>query len=1007
MKTQTIRQRLLRSTMFGGAALLALTAVPAMTLLAPTTAMAQSQTGSLRVTVTDGAGQPLVGAAVKVASADSLISRSAVTDEQGRARLTGLDPATNYTVEVTASGHDAFIASSVAVVSGRELAVGYALGAATLDDVIVTGASLAAVDVTSATVGTTLTLDIVESLPTGRSYQSYLQLVPGVMPSSGGNPASRSGSNYADMGGVIGQSTDNVYYLDGVDVTDHTSGTFGTNFNSEIIQEQQALVGGVPAEFGGGSGLISSVISKSGSNEWSGSVNYYLQNDGLVAQDEHNTSKGFSTYDTAFTFGGPILKDSLWFFSSYQKTYREDEVVNPNTGALVRTVEREAEYAFLKATWQITDNDRVTAVYFSDPTEISGSALSTTLNNRDSAIKQGGENYKVDYTRSWGDFLFNAYMFKHEGELSTIAADQSIRNTVTFQNTSTTNVQRALGGLGSNLETFRNREEIGLNLEYYLDTTFGSHTVKGGYSSTENVYEEDSTVPGGATYTSISTVNSGVTFSDVTTGTGWTARSIATEDRARILGVINGSADRAYYLTLLDSNNDGAVSVGELDAYRFTSTADNPYGQVNSYRSFRAQNAPYSVSVEGTSFYLQDSWTLNQLTINAGVRAERWVHNDSAGNELFTFDWEYAPRLSAVYDMFGDGRTKVFGFVGRYYDPIRSDKTDFAGALTGPVSQEQMFLGDRWLTYRTRGGAVIRDSIFAPSTKTPYTDEMMLGASTTFGSDIVLSTSITSRKTRDIFEDFDLAVYSDPNGDPDEGHAHEGSSLYLPLSYFGLTSIPTNVNYVLGTLPGGKRDYLGFEVTLQKFKTDNWQGMISYTNNDAWGNTSSDASADFAGDAIFLDPRAPNVWAPSPGSIRHQIKAFASYEFDFGLEVSSVFNWNSGALYTPGYASFSRYLPEQVEDAYEFEGITANWVAPNSIGSAQAPSYYTLDMRLKYVKEMPVGDVEFFLDVFNVLNQQSATSEMSLVAGNGVYDLGEADNWVAPRRAYLGVRYAF
>src|SRR3546814_10281505 len=62
-----------------------------------------------------------------------------------------------------------------------------------LDTVVVTGTSLAAVDTTSAVVGTTLNLDIVESLPTGRTYQSYLQLVPCVKPSVDGNPSSKSG----------------------------------------------------------------------------------------------------------------------------------------------------------------------------------------------------------------------------------------------------------------------------------------------------------------------------------------------------------------------------------------------------------------------------------------------------------------------------------------------------------------------------------------------------------------------------------------------------------------------------------------------------------------------------------------------------------------------------------------------------------------------------------------------------------------------------------------------
>src|SRR3546814_20466675 len=98
-----------------------------------------------------------------------------------------------------------------------------------------------AVDTTSAVVGTTLTLDPVESLPTGRNYQSYLQIVPGVKPSSGGNPSSKSGVNYTDIGGNTGTSSDNVYYSDGVDVTDSTSAKFGPHINSATHPEHHVI----------------------------------------------------------------------------------------------------------------------------------------------------------------------------------------------------------------------------------------------------------------------------------------------------------------------------------------------------------------------------------------------------------------------------------------------------------------------------------------------------------------------------------------------------------------------------------------------------------------------------------------------------------------------------------------------------------------------------------------------------------------------------------------------
>ena len=1004
------REQLLAKTVLAGVASLGVPGmIAAGTVVFAPNALAQSQTGALSVTVRGDTGAPVSGATVKVSSPDSLVARTGVTGTDGSARIAGLDPATNYTIQIAASGFNTFNASNVAVVSGRDLSLGYALATAG-DVVVITGTSLAAVDVTSATVATTLNLETVEGLPTGRSYQSYLQLVPGVKPTSSGNPSSRSGVNYADVDGQTGASTDNVYYLDGVDVTDPRTGTFGANFNSEIIQEQQVLVGGVPAEYAGGSGLISRVITKSGSNEWHGSINYYFQNDGLVEDDKHQTSGGFDTYDTAVTLGGPIIQDTLWIFGSYQKKNRKDDVLDTTTGNILRSVENDAEYAFLKGTWQITPDDRLTATYFSDPTEISGSALATTLNNRDRARTQGGENYKIDYTRTWGDLLLNAYYFNHKGELTDSAADQSVRDNVGYRsNAGATLAQRSQGGLGANTESSRDREEYGINGEYYLDTDFGSHTFKAGYTFTTNTYFENGTVPGNVTYASLAAGSlpnptSWLTYSTGSgAATGYTARSVTSVDNARILTAVNANATAR---ASLDTNVSGTVTVDELNAMLLTNTAGNPYGNYNVYRALRTINGAYDVSSEGQTVYLQDTWTMDQLTVNAGLRAEKWEHFDSNGATSATFDWNVAPRLSLVYDLFGDGRTKVFGFAGRYYDPIRNDMSDFAGALTGPVDEEQINIKGTWVTFRTRGGATTPDALFSPNTKTPYTDEAMIGFETTIGQDIGLKITATNRKTRDIMEDFDLALYADPNGDTSTGHADANSFFYLPLSYFGYSSLP-NSNYVLGTLKGGKRDYNGLEVVLTKFKTDNWMAQASYTYNDASGNSNSDGNADYQGDWIALDPRAPNVYGTQAGNIEHLFKAFASYEFDFGLEVAGVFNWNSGAIYTPAEAISRRFFPPMADPAYEYGGVTDTYFLPGGVGSRTGPDYYTFDMRFKYTHELQFGEVEFFLDLFNVLNQQSATSVEKQIAGSGQYAFGQANAWVAPRRAYLGARFSF
>lgn len=972
-----------------------------------------AETGGLRISIADATGKPLAGATVKISSPSSLVTKTAVTEADGSVRVAGLDPATDYKVEVVAAGFSNFSADNVVVVSGQNLSLGYALGTGDIATVIVTHSRLAQVDTTSATVGTRLNLAIVESLPTARNYQSYLQLVPGVKPSASGNPSSKSGVNYADIGGATGTSSDNVYILDGVDVTDSNTGTFGSNINSEIIQEQQILTGGIPAEYAGGSGLVSKVITKSGSDEFHGSINYYLQNDRLVAKDKNNTSSGFSTYDAAVTLGGPIVKEKLWFFGSYQVKNRNTDVTDLS-GAAMRSVARDEKLGFLKFTWQPTPTDRLVASYFNDPTTISGSTSATTLNNRDFAQKQGGDNYKVDYTKDIDDLRLNLYGFSHKGEVSQVAADLSSTNNVAFRNASpaATIAQRSQGGGGSILDTERNRSEVGFSAEYFLDTgAMGNHTFKSGFSVSKNEYVEDSLVtgPDKARYSSIAAANSGVTFAEFV-GSGWAGtRSLVAGDIPRFITAINGSSDKAYYLSLLDTDKDGAVSTAEIQAYKFNSTTGNPTGQVNNYRIKEVQAAPYTVKATGKTFYLQDTWTLKQLTVSAGVRAEEWTHLDSKGDESAKFKWKLAPRLSTIYDLAGDGRSKVWGFVGRYYDPVRTNMSDFAGNLTGPVLDEQIYLGNKWLTFRTRGGPKTPDALISPSTKTPYTDEFMVGWATSLGKDYTVSASYTKRVTKDILEDYDLGLYSDPSltvGTAPEGYAAPGSKYYLPYSYFGYSSKP-NSNYVIGTLAGGKRDYQGIEVSLTKAKRDNWQGSASYTYNEAKGNTNSDSNADFQGDWVALDPRAPNAYGPQPGNIKHQLKAYGTYFLNNGLEFSGVFNWNSGVLYSRTQLVYGRNLPV-MDDPYLDGGTTDTFITKNSVGSETGPSYFTLDARLKYMLKLEGGHkVEVFLDAFNILDKQSATSHQPLVAGSGAYKFGQANAWVQPRRFYLGARYSF
>lgn len=965
---------------------------------------ALANSGGLRVKVTDTAGSPVAGAKVYVHTPDSLIKKTAVTDESGLVRILGLDPSSNYKVEISRDGYAPVTTEKVLVITGKSGDLSFQLGsaqaAANGTEVISVTGQRSTIDTRSAVVGQDLTLELVDSLPTGRNYQDYLQLVAGVKPSDSGNPSSKSGVNYSDIGGEAGTSTDNVYYLDGVNVTDNVSGFAGGDINSEIIQEQYVMTGAVPVEFEGGSGLVSRVTTKSGGNEFHGSVNYYKQADSMIADNKHRTMDSYSKYDTAVTLGGPIIEDKLWFFSSFQRKSRSDDVSNPNTNELMRSVKQTKDLGFIKLTGQITESDFVTASFFNDPLETTGTSDGTILNNRDYIQKQGGNKYYFAYQKNFDDLTLKAEYAFHKREVTTLAKDQAVRNQVAFAPgvTPPTAAQQQLGGRGSNFESFRDRKEFKLSAEYVLDAgAAGTHTFKSGVSSVKNADFQNDQFAGGEQYTSI---NQASTFAQFLAPKWQGSRAIAAADLTRIKDSIlsANNPNRASQLALLDLNKDGALSDAEVQTINFNSVAGNPNGAYNVYRIVEAQTAPVEMKIEGTNAFFQDTWELDKLTLNGGLRAEKWKHIDSNGNEIFTFGWDIAPRISAAYDVFGDGNTKITAFVGRYYDPIRGNMTDFAGNLSGPVLNEQIFINGNWLTFRTRGGATTPDALIAPSTKTPFTDEKLVGFAQNLTELLSIDFTYTERETSDLLEDYDLHLYTD---------TLKGSGLELPLSYFGYDELP-NSNYVIGTLAGGKRTYRGFETTLRKRKADGWQAMMSYTYNDAWGNTNSDSNADFQGDWEILDPRAPNQWGRQPGNIQHQFKLAGSYEFESGLEFGVVYNWSSGMIYSKTTLISGRHLPVQAGAETTQLGYKTAWLQPYNLGAFKGPSYGRLDLRAKYTIDFSeMYELEMFVDIKNVLDDQAATAHEDLEAG-GIYGaFGTANNWQDPRSIFVGARLSF
>lgn len=987
--------------------------------LGPPAAAQVTSTGSVQVIVVDSGDARLPGVTVTASAPDVVTTRTAVTDETGVALLTGLAPSARYTVVASLQGFQDFRQENVLVRSGQTVTLQVTLPLAGVTEAITVSAESPLIDVTSATTGADITLQLTESLPTGRSYQSYLQMVPGVMPdsfSSPGNPASKSGINYSDIGGDVGVSTDNFYYFDGINVTDPLTGTFGANLNTEIIQEQKVITGGIPAEFVGTPGLISNVVTKSGSNTVHGSVNYFFQNSNLVAENKHAADEEFSTKDSAFTLGGPIWKDRLWFFGSYRYLNRKDDVVSLDTDQFLRSVDRTDHQTFFKGTWTPTTGDLLALTYMGDPTEISGSRARDINNERDRSTEQGGPRYQALYTKVWGPALLEVAYNKHNGEVSTFSAIREPRNTAIFRaGDPRTSFDEQLGGFGVDQINERDTNAVRASLQY----SWRNHIFKGGLEFSKNENFRDTLYIGQAIWESLGTRYGSVTAGDVAgvTGTTWSVLRFDPTNPSDFNGfirTIDGRSDRQRFYDAFDLNRDGTITQTELaNSLVYNSTNGNPNGLINYSRTFQASTGEQLTSSEGLSFYIQDTWRLNRVTVNVGVRAEQWKHFATTGENIYTFPWEFAPRLSAVFDVLGDGRHKASAYFGRYYDPIRNNMTNFAGTLTGSILEEQVYALGEWVTYRVRGGPVQQDAFFAPTTQTPYTDDLQFGYAVDLGRNMSFEATYTDRRTRDILEDYDLHLYAEPDGyaglEGIPGPVDHPDSMFLGYGYFGYTSNPGS-NFVIATLAGGKRDYRGLELVFRKRFSNGWQMLTSYNWSDAKGNTNSDSNADFQGDVLFLDPRAPNQWGPQPGLIKHLFKGAASYAFDMGLQLGATFRWNSGTLLSRTFLSSSRHLPNRVPvgEAFEYAGITTRWIEPGAVGGFKQPSWGTIDLRAQYVFNV-VGrsQAEFFVDVFNIFDNQSEVRLMDLVAGQGGTAFGEPTEWITPRRAFIGARFRF
>ncbi len=300
-------------------------------LLAAVSLSAQTFRGTILGTVTDPSGAVVSGAKVSVKNTATGLERATETSGDGSYSIPEL-PIGPYDVTITQSGFQTFVAKGVTVDVATERRVDGSLKTGEVSTrVEVSADQLPLVETTTNTLGGVLTAQTVEDIPVnGRDYTKLIYMNPGVSGSPDQISDSPGSFGEFSMNGARGRS--NNYLLDGTDMNDgyrndpaiNQAGVFGTPSTIlpiDAVAEVNVLSNFEP-EYGRNAGAVVNIVTKSGTNKIHGSAAEYFRNSALDARNYFNTSDQpkapFHNNQYGGSIGGPIIKDKTFFYFDYE-----------------------------------------------------------------------------------------------------------------------------------------------------------------------------------------------------------------------------------------------------------------------------------------------------------------------------------------------------------------------------------------------------------------------------------------------------------------------------------------------------------------------------------------------------------------------------------------------------------------------------------------------------------------------------------------------------------------
>ena len=656
-------------------------------------AAAQSGDGSLRGLVKDEQGAVMPGVTVTATSGELLTPAAATSEADGSYRLPNLPPGT-YTLTAELSGFRSVRKEGILLRAGANFQVDFTLAVGALEETITVTGESPMLEVTKPSNVLNIDASFQKEVPVVESHfwSDFLQYTPGVL-----SRPHNDGSGRENYFGNANEHRENVVQMDGMFAGNYNDYNINrTGLSTEAIEDTQVKTGGVDASSPMGMSLVINMSSKSGGNQFHGSVGGDYQ---PLGWNDNNAPAGGSpsihaVHQSDYSLGGPIKKDRTWFFSAFRKsdiiagTGRSASQLGAlqtfAPGAKLDDSHIVSNMPFVKVTTKVGANHTLAGVFQSDRLLQINAGPIAYQNN---VLATGGQMYGAKLTSIWTTHVNSTFTvnYNNKGGNSPSAYDGVLGTgpQLNFHQTASLN-QGILQGSGT-LATGGNLQFLALDNSSLIMIRGDLNAFKQGWAGSHEFAAGFLLLPRSLYQTENDYLNDGFIL----------------EERKQI-----------------DPNNAAAGTVPFHRQY------------VTSALNLQTANG----RDHDNGIYAQDSWKpATRLTASYGLRVDFLRRFDVLRNLQRQSSVEVAPRLGFAYVLTADAKNVLRGSWGRYHRQLMGGRDPFA-AFGG--SDAAAFLD----TYDTAGTGTFSTSRvtaarpsgisslqFDPNFHEPYTDELDLG----------------------------------------------------------------------------------------------------------------------------------------------------------------------------------------------------------------------------------------------------------------------------------------